>query len=121
MAKGEELSRRDRISKEKRRLRQIFKNIDPNKMKTIASLIDQAAFLKVSLEDLETEIDDNGWTEFYQNGENQRGVKKSAAMDVYYSLAKQQLAVLKLLVELTPPAERKDSKLAALMAGVQVR
>lgn len=120
MAKTDD-SRETRVRRERNRLKSIFKNIDPNKKKTIESLIDQAAFIRVSLQDLEEELNVNGWTETYQNGENQCGVKKAAAADVYNSLSKQELAVLKVLVDLTPAAERKESKLAALMGGPQIR
>lgn len=104
----------DRIKKEKRELTKLFKNIEPNKKKIIDRLIDRAAFLKVQMEDLEISIKENGWEEEYQNGANQKGVKRSASGDVYLQLIKNFTAINKQLTDMVPMAERK-SKLAELV------
>ena len=65
-----------RIKEEKERLARIFVGLEPNKLSTCAALIDRAAFITVSLEDLEEELNRTGWTEKYQNGESQYGMKK---------------------------------------------
>ena len=41
------------IKKEKSRLRKVFSEIDPNKLKIIKPLIERAAFMTVSCEELE--------------------------------------------------------------------
>ena len=107
-------SRKNRIKDEKQRLSEIFKDLEKNKLDTCAALIDRAAFITVSLEDLEEQLNLYGWTEEYQNGENQYGVKKSAAADVHISLTKNLNAIMKQLLELVPPAQ-KENRLAALM------
>lgn len=93
----------------------IFKTIDRNKLSAVTSVIERLAFITVSLQDLEEELAENGWTEIYQNGENQCGVKKSAAADVHISLTKNLNALTKQLLDLVPPDQRK-SKLTELMA-----
>lgn len=103
-----------RIAKEKSRLLEIFRDLEENKKSTCLALIDRAAFITVSLEDLEVELNQNGWTEYYQNGESQSGMKKSAAADVHISLTKNLNTIMKQLLEMVPPA-RKESKLAELM------
>jgi hypothetical protein len=103
-----------RIKKEKERLLAIFSGLDPNKLKVCSTLIDRAAFITVSLEDLETELNENGWTETYTNGRNQEGVKKAAAAEAHISLTKNLNAIIKQLLELVPPAQ-KASRLDALM------
>ena len=103
-----------RIAKEKRRLLKIFKDLDENKFKTCAALIDRAAFITISLEDVEAQLNETGWTEPYQNGENQMGMKKSAAADVHISLTKNLNAIIKQLLDLVPPAQ-KASRLQAMM------
>ena len=60
------------IKKEKSRLRKVFSEIDPNKLKIIKPLIERAAFMTVSCEELEKIIAEKGYTEAYQNGENQK-------------------------------------------------
>lgn len=102
-----------RIEREKERLLTIFRDLDENKLKTCATLIDRAAFITVSLEDLEEQLNETGWVETYQNGENQSGLKKAAAADVHISLTKNLNAIVKQLLDLVPPAQ-KASRLEAM-------
>ena len=92
----------------------VFKDLEPNKLKTCAALIDRAAFLTISLEDLEAELNENGWTETYTNGRNQEGIKKAAAAEAHISLTKNLTAIMKQLLELVPPAQ-KASRLQEMM------
>jgi hypothetical protein len=103
-----------RIQREKDRLSEIFKDLEPNKLKTCSALIDRAAFITISLQDLEDQLNETGWVETYQNGENQSGMKKAAAADVHISLTKNLNAIVKQLLDLVPPAQ-KASRLEALM------
>ena len=103
-----------RIKKEKTRLFEIFKDLESNKLKTCTALIDRAAFITISLEDLEAQLNETGWVESYMNGENQYGMKKAAAADVHISLTKNLNAIVKQLLELVPPAKR-SSRLEEMM------
>lgn len=103
-----------RIKKEKARLLEIFKDLEPNKLSTCHALIDRAAFITVSLEDLEAQLNRTGWVEEYCNGENQYGMKKAAAADVHISLTKNLNAIIKQLLDMVPPAKR-SSRLEELM------
>jgi hypothetical protein len=109
-----ELTKEQRIAKEKRRLLKIFKDLEPNKLNTCRALIDRAAFLTVGLEDLEAELNENGWTETYTNGRNQEGVKQAASAAVHSSLTKNLTAIMKQLLDLVPPAQKKN-KLTEMM------
>lgn len=103
-----------RINREKKRLQTIFAGLEANKLSTCSALIDRAAFITVSLEDLEVQLNATGWVEYYQNGENQSGMKKAAAADVHISLTKNLNAIIKQLLDLVPPAQ-KASRLEELM------
>lgn len=109
-----EKTKEERIKSETRKLMKIYSVLDENKLNTVKTLICRAAFLTVNLQDLEEELNANSWTEVYINGSNQSGVKKSAAADVYISLTKNLTAIIKQLLELCPPAQKK-SKLQELM------
>lgn len=109
------MSKDERIRKEQRRLLKLFREADKNKLDLIRSLVERAAFITVTLQDIEVELAENGWTEEYQNGQNQIGVKRSAAADVHISLTKNLSTVMKQLTEIVPPARQKNSKLAELM------
>lgn len=107
-------SKKTRIEREKKRLLEIFKDLEPNKLSTCQALIERAAFITISLEDLELLLNETGWVEPYQNGESQFGLKKAAAADVHISLTKNLNAIVKQLLDLVPPAQ-KESRLAAMM------
>lgn len=104
-----------RIKKERDRLLDIFVGLDENKLRTCYALIDRAAYITVSLEELEEELNETGWVETYQNGENQMGRKKAAAADVHISLTKNLNAIMKQLLEFVPPAQ-KASRLQEMMS-----
>lgn len=107
-------TKKGRVKKEKARLMELFKDLEPNKLQTCLALIDRAAFITISLEDVEAQLNETGWVEPYQNGENQSGWKKSAAADVHISLTKNLNTIIKQLLELVPPAQKR-SKLEELM------
>lgn len=50
---------------------------------TLEKLFREAAFMAVTLDETRQIINRDGITETYQNGANQSGVKKSAAVEVY--------------------------------------
>lgn len=110
-----ELTEKDKkVKKETERLRKLFKDLDANKLKTVDALIARAAFITVSLQELEEQLNRDGWVEEYQNGRNQCGLKKSAAAEVHIGLTKNLNAIMKQLLDLVP-ATQKESRLAAMM------
>lgn len=107
--KIEELSKNVRISEEYARLASKFVNADKNKRAVIESLLQNAAFMAVTLQDLQEIINEEGATEVYQNGEHQHGLKQSSAMQAYNSLVKNYMNVMKSLTTLVPPEERPQA------------
>ena len=104
----------NRIKDEKKRLKEIFAELEENKRNLVTPLIEKAAFMSIELDDLQETIEQDGWTSEYKNGENQYGTKKSPEADTYIALSKNYAAVIKQLTELVPAAKRKASRLAAL-------
>ena len=102
------------IRKERTRLRRAFKDLDGNKKRTVEQLISTAAFLSVTLQELEEEINRNGVTEEYQNGANQYGVKQSAAAVTHIAMTKNLTAIMKQLTDLVPAEKKKKSRLQML-------
>lgn len=64
-----ELSKVDRINKEKRRLKRIFKDIEGNKQKVVEGLLDDAAFMRVTLIDIKKDISVSGVIDELQQGD----------------------------------------------------
>lgn len=90
------------IKKELSKLKKIFKDIEPNKEKIVEKLIANAAFMAASLEELQDIINEKGYTEEYQNGANQYGVKKCSEVEIYNTMIKNYSSVIKQLVDLLP-------------------
>ena len=108
------IEKEKRIKKETKRLKTIFKDLEPNKLRAVDTLIARAAFITVSLQDLEAELNATGWTETYTNGRNQEGVKKAAAAEAHISLTKNLSTIMKQLLDLVPP-EQKAGRLQEMM------
>jgi len=108
------LAKEEKIKKEIERLSKVFKSLDKNKLATVQSLIKAAAFMAITLDELQEKINQDGYTQEYQNGANQSGVKKSSEVEMHIAMTRNQTTVIKQLVDLCPLEVRKDSKLAAL-------
>ena len=85
-----------------------------NKLQTVESLIKNAAFMAVSLEELQEIINEEGYTVEYQNGANQSGTKQSDAVKTHIAMTKNHAAIIKQLCDLVPPEKKKESRLQAL-------
>lgn len=95
-----------RIREETIRLNILFEGVDANQRSIVSPLIQNAAFMRIALEDLMETINAEGVTEIYQNGANQKGVKQSAALQAYNSTMKVYAPVIKTLAGLLPPERR---------------
>ena len=92
----------------------VFRDLDKNKLQTVESLIKNAAFMAVSLEELQEIINEEGYTVEYQNGANQSGTKQSDAVKTHIAMTKNHAAIIKQLCDLVPPEKKKESRLQAL-------
>ncbi|MCM3600640.1 hypothetical protein M3175_07845 [Robertmurraya korlensis] len=109
MDEEKKIEKLKRIKREISRLNQLFKNLEPKKKKAVESLIKNAAFMAITLEDLQDDININGTTEEYQNGANQKGIKKSSSVEVYNTMIKNHVQVMKALTDLLPKEEPKST------------
>lgn len=103
-----DIAKDKRIKAEKRRLGRIFAGIDDKRRDTVQSLMDNAAFMAVTLEDLQAQINESGVVSKYQNGENQWGTKKSPEVEIYNTMIKNYTAIVKQLTDLLPEGEEKE-------------
>ena len=104
------MSKEESIEAERERLKALFADLDANQLQTAAGLISSAAFLRVTLEDLEEEINAAGCTEEYINGSNQSGVKVSAACQAYAQLNTKYQSTMQKLLKIVPPAPKPKPK-----------
>lgn len=102
-----DLSKEKRINKELKRLNKLFDQVDENQKSVVAPLLQNASFMKVTLEDLQEIVNREGVTDEYKNGANQHGTKQSAVLQSYNSLIKNYSGVMKTLSQLLPRATKK--------------
>lgn len=102
-----------RIKKEETKLKKIFKDkgIDVSKNSAIQSLISRASFMKVSLEDLEQDLKENGWTEMFQQGEKQAPYERQRpTATTYTSLNTNYQKIIKQLTDLLPKSKPTENQ-----------
>lgn len=107
------MSKEERIAAERERLNALFADLDANQLQAAAGLISSAAFLAVSLEDLEAEINANGYIDSYTNGSNQAGEKISAAVQAYTALNAKYQSTIQKLLKIVPAARKPAPTLTA--------
>lgn len=102
----EENVKRERIERELERISSFYQLKPSDHRKKVLSLLEplikNAAFMRVTLEDLQEAVNRDGAVEVYQNGANQKGVKQSAALQSYNTLIKNYTSVMKQLSVLLP-------------------
>lgn len=109
MATKKVKSKGDRIKKEFNRLKKIFQDIPRDRIDTVISLLSNAAFMTITLEDLQEAINKNGIISEYQNGENQWGTKKSPEVEIYNTMIKNHTSIIKQLTDLLPDEKGTDA------------
>ena len=105
---SDKLERDTLQSNEVKRLTKLFADIPENKKKLCTKLIQNAAFMSVTMEELQETINLNGVTEKYQNGANQSGIKKSAEIEIYNNFIKQYTVIIRQLTELLSKSDNGD-------------
>ena len=95
-------------NKELKKLNEIIKVIPDDKKKLVEGLIADASFMAEQLEFLRGYIAENGWSEEYQNGANQRGKKTSVEADMYVKVQKSYASIIRQLTDFLP-TENKNA------------
>ena len=85
---------------------------------TLEKLYREAAFMAVTLDETRQIINRDGITEVYQNGANQTGLKKSAAVEVYDKMVNTYAKVVGQISREQPQGDQADPA-AELMAFVR--
>nr|DAT00994.1 MAG TPA: hypothetical protein [Caudoviricetes sp.] len=97
------------LRKETNRMKRIFKPLlDDTAYAVSQGLINNAAFMYVTLLSLQEEILLNGCVEEYQNGANQSGIKESSAVKVYNNMIRSYNTVIKNLIGLLPDERQSE-------------
>jgi hypothetical protein len=108
-----------RIKKEIERLSKIFQDLSKEKKDTVSSLVRNAAFMTVTLDDLQNKMNQEGVVSEYQNGANQWGTKKSPEVEIYNTMIKNHCTIIKQLTDLLPkePPKVEDDGFDEFVVG----
>ena len=98
------------VSKEINRLKKLFKDLDENKKKLAKNLIENAAFMSITLEDLKKDIIKYGVKETYVNGKDQFGFKESVESKTYNTMIKNYMNIINQLNDMLPQEKKIDEK-----------
>jgi len=98
----EKILKQQEIKKEITKLNRLFKDMDIQIKKAAQSTIENAAFMAVTLRELQDYMNENGLTCVYQNGENQFGTKKSPEVEIYNTMIKNFVSTMKAITDLLP-------------------
>lgn len=96
-------------------LKRIYSNIPPEKKIICYGMLEEAAFLKATLEGLRAEIKENGATDEYKNGENQYGKKISASLQSYNQTLKNYYVLMEKLMKMFPLESEQADELLEFM------
>ena len=108
------LSKEQRIKREANKLKKIFAELPKNRYAITLPLIEEAAFLKITLAETRARLLEDGTTDDYQNGANQHGTKVAAELQAYNALTKSYCMIFDRLEKIAPPGETRD-RLAELL------
>ena len=121
MAQKDEKTKEQRIKSEVTKLKKIFSNLDKERMVLALKLIENAAFMTVTLEDLQKQINEEGSIRTGTNGNGFETTQESPALKAYNSVMQRYTPCIKQLTDMLPDAKSMATAKAgeALAAFVQ--
>lgn len=106
MAKTKNLTKEERVKREEKRLLKVLADADPTKKNVVQGLVQRAAHLRITLDELAEDLDANGYTEMFQQGrDNPPYARKRPHADLYVSMNAQYQKAIKQLLDLLPKKE----------------
>jgi hypothetical protein len=99
--------KQSRIRTEKNRLTKIYRDL-PEKKKAIAQgLIERAAYIRVSMQDLEEFLDENGYVEKFKQGAQDPYDRKRPQADLYVQFSTQYNKIIQQLDGMLPKVKEQ--------------
>ena len=91
-----DLIKQKRIKKELSKLKKVYKDIPKDKMIIVDGLINRAAFMRISLEDMELDIHEDGFVEMFSQSETQTPYERERPVArLYNSMNKNYQSIIK--------------------------
>jgi hypothetical protein len=97
-----------RISTELNRLKKLFDQITPKKRQLVDGLIHRAAYMRITLEIYEKDLDENGYVEsFTQSEKTEPYERERPVARLYNTMNKNYQSIIKQLTDLLPAEVQK--------------
>ncbi len=106
MSKKKEIDKDRLVNNEINRLTKLFKDIDRNKRLTAKGLIEEAAYMKITLQELKVEIDKHGPIDEMPQGEYSI-LREHPALKSYNTMVQRYTNIIDKLTNLHPKEEMK--------------
>lgn len=104
-----EYTKEDRILKEERRIKRVYKELPKDKTDVTQGLIRRAAYMRITLEDMENDLDENGFVEMFSQSDNQTPYERERPVArLYNTINKNYQSIIKQLSDLLPKVEPKE-------------
>jgi len=107
MPNKKELTKNDKIKKEIRRLKRIYKDLEGRKKQVVDGLINEAAYMKATLEELKVMIDEKGPIDEMSQG-SYSILREHPAVKTYNTMIQRYTTVIKQLADLLPKELPKE-------------
>jgi hypothetical protein len=120
MGKSAEMTKDQRIRKEISKLKRLLKDLSADRLKSAEGLIKRIAFMQVTLEDLEADINERGTVELFSQTPGIEYERERPAVKIYNTTIKNYTTACKQLLDLLPdekPKTEKDELMEFLKGG----
>ena len=117
MEKKSELQKEELISRDFRKLKKIFRFLDKDLRLVAEKLCRKAAFMDVTLDEMQEQITEEGYVIEAVNGNGFKVKMDHPAMKTYNTMIKNYTAVMKQLAELLPEGSEEADEIMAFMKG----
>lgn len=108
LASKKELSKDERINAEEKRLRTSYKDLPKDSLVIVDGLIRRAAYMRTTLEDLEKDLDENGFVELFSQSEKTEPYERERpAARLYNTINKNYQSIVKGLTDLVPKKQEQ--------------
>jgi hypothetical protein len=108
-----------RLKRELTRLRKLINKVPEDKKQLAGNVARRIAFMQITLEDLERDMLDNGYTELFSQQKDIQYDRERPAVRIYNATIKNYAAACKQLVDLIPEStaeQEKDELMAVVKA-----
>lgn len=105
----EQLEKEKNIKQEINRVKKLYKDFPRDKVKAIEGLINEAVFMKITLQETREDLIKFGMTEMFEQG-SQSFKRERPEVKIYTTLIQRYSNVMKQLIDLLPEQEKNEEK-----------